>query len=243
MSRTRRTAVMLLGWVFVAPWGTLRAAGTVFVVGGAGGVDPIQVCAPWVLPKAGVPHRIQVFSWTHGKCHLLRDLQDIRYLLGQADRLAAAVRAEQLRHPGQPIYLVGHSAGAGVILAAVEKLPPASIERIILLSAAVSPTYDLRPALRATRREVVSFNSTWDRFCLHFCTSVFGTADRVYGPAAGLDGFRTPPDLNGEDRHLYERLVQLPWHLDMILKCTDGSHHGPCMPVFLAHRVAPWLMP
>jgi hypothetical protein len=107
----------------------------------------------------------------------------------------------------------------------------------------VSPTYDLRGALRTTRREVVSFNSTWDRFCLYFGTSVFGTADRVYGPAAGLDGFRTPTDLNEEDRRLYERLVQLPWHLDMILKCTDGSHHGPCMPVFLAHMVAPWLMP
>ncbi|HEY7424328.1 MAG TPA: alpha/beta fold hydrolase [Gemmataceae bacterium] len=243
MSRIRRATVVFLLCNFLALSGALRAAGTVFVVGGVGGLDPIQACAPWMLPKAGVPHKIEVFTWTHGKCRLLRDLQDIRYLLAQADRLAVAVRAAQAREPGQPIYLLGHSAGTGVILAAAEKLPPASVERIILLSPAVSPTYDLRPALRATRLQVVSFNSTYDRFCLDLCTSVFGTVDRVYGPAAGLDGFQVPPDLDEEGRQLYQRLVQVPWHLEMVLKCTDGSHHGTCMPIFLAHMVAPWLMP
>jgi pimeloyl-ACP methyl ester carboxylesterase len=218
-------------------------AGTVFVVGGVGGLDPIQACAPWALPRAGVPHHIEVFTWTHGKCRLLRDLQDTRYLLEQSERLAVAVREVQGREPGQPIYLLGHSAGTGLILAAAEKLPPASVERIILLSAALSPCYDLRGALRATRRELVSFNSTFDRFCLDWCTSLFGTVDRVYGPAAGLDGFQIPPDLDDEGRRLYQRLVQLPWRLEMVLKCTDGSHHGPCMPIFLAQRVAPWLMP
>jgi pimeloyl-ACP methyl ester carboxylesterase len=217
--------------------------GTIFVVGGVGGLDPIQACAPWTLPRAGVPHRIEVFEWTHGKCRLLRDLQDTRYLLEQADRLAAAVRATQIREPGRPIYLLGHSAGAGVVLAAAERLPSASLERIVILSAAVSPAFDLRGALRATRRELVSFNSTYDRLCLDWFTSVFGTVDRVYGPAAGLDGFRMPPDLDGEGRQLYERLVQVPWHLAMLWQGTDGSHHGPCMPIFLTRLVAPWLRP
>jgi pimeloyl-ACP methyl ester carboxylesterase len=248
MSRIRPLAVMLLSTTLFASARALPAAGparmgTVFVVGGVSGLDPIQVFAPWVLPKAGVPHQIEVFEWTHGKGRLLRDLQDIRHLLAQADRLAATVRQTQEREPDRPIYLVGHSAGAGVVLAAAEKLPPASVEHIVLMSAAVSPTYDLRSALRASRREVVSFNSTYDRFCLDLCTSVFGTADRVYGPAAGLDGFQVPPDLDEEGRRLYERLVQVPWRLEMVMQCTDGSHHGPCMPIFLAHKVAPWLMP
>jgi pimeloyl-ACP methyl ester carboxylesterase len=153
------------------------------------------------------------------------------------------VREEQIRHPDRPIYLIGHSAGAGLILAAAEKLPPASIERMILLAAAVSPTYDLRPALRATRRELVAFNSTYDRVCLDWCTSLFGTVDRVYGPAAGLDGFREPADLDEEGRGAYRRLVQVPWRLDMIWQCTDGLHNGACMPIFLAHLVSPWLVP
>lgn len=223
--------------------GEPMSAGTVFVVGGVGGLDPLQANAPWVLPLANVPHRIEVFAWTHGKLRPLRDLQDIRHLLKESDRLAEMVRQEQICHPDRPIYLVGHSAGAALILAAAEKLPPTSIERMILLAAAVSPTYDLRPALRATRREVVAFSSTFDRVCLDWCTSWFGTADRVYGPAAGLDGFRPPTDLDDEGRALYRRLVQMPWRLDMIWQGTDGGHNGACMPLFLAQRIAPWLMP
>ncbi len=248
MSLNRRMAVALLSTILLhlpsaLPAGEPAAAGIVFVVGGVGGLDPIQACAPWTLPKAGVPHRIEVFPWTHGKCRLLRDLRDTPYLLAQAERLAEAVRQAQAREPSRPIYLLGHSAGAGVILAAAEKLPPASLERILLLSAAVSSTYDLRGALRATRREVVCFNSTYDRLCLDWGTSVFGTVDRVYGPAAGLGGFQPPTDLDEEGRELYRRLVQVPWRLEMVLKCTDGSHHGPCMPIFLARQVAPWLLP
>lgn len=218
-------------------------AGTVFVVGGVGGLDPLQVNAPLVLPCMGVPHRVEVFSWTHGKLRPLRDLQDVRHLLQQADRLAEAVREEQARHPDRPIYLIGHSAGAALILAAAEKLPPASIERMILLAAAVSPTYDLRPALRATRREVIAFSSTYDRLCLDWSTRWLGTADRVYGPAAGLDGFREPADLDEQGREQYQRLIQLPWRLDMIWQGTDGGHNGACMPIFLARWIAPWLLP
>jgi pimeloyl-ACP methyl ester carboxylesterase len=248
MSRTRWIALLFISCTLLASSAALSAAeatltGTVFVVGGVGGLDPIQACAPWMLPRAGVPHHIEVFTWTHGKCRLLRDLQDVRHVLAQAERLAAVVREVQAREPGRPIYLLGHSAGAGVILAAAEKLPPASVERIVLLSAAVSPSYDLRGALRACRRELVSFNSTYDRLCLDWCTSLFGTVDRVYGPAAGLDGFQLPPDLDDEGVRLYRQLVQVPWRLEMVWKCTDGSHHGPCMPIFLAHLVAPWLMP
>lgn len=241
----QRLLLLTLGFLIVhsLPAAEPRTAGTVFVVGGVGGLDPLQANAPWALPWAAVPHRIEVFSWTHGKLRPLRDLQDVRHLLKEADRLAEQVRQEQIRHPDRPIYLIGHSAGAAIILTAAEKLPPASIERMILLAAAVSPTYDLRPALRATRRELVAFSSTYDRVCLDWCTSWFGTADRVYGAAAGLDGFREPDDLDAEGRELYRRLVQVHWRLDMIWQGTDGGHNGACMPIFLAHRIAPWLMP
>ena len=247
MVQTKRIGTMFFLGVFLSPC-LGRAAertqpGIVFVVGGVGGLDPLQACAPWTLPHAGVPHAIEVFSWTHGKCRPLRDLQDLRYLLTQADRLAALVREVQRCEPNRPIYLVGHSAGAGLILAAAEQLPPASVERIILLAAAVSPSYDLRSALRAARREVVSFNSTYDRLCLDWCTTLFGTVDRIYGPAAGLDGFQIPANLDDEGERLYRRLVQVPWRLEMVWKCTDGLHNGACMPIFLAHMVAPWLMP
>src|SRR5438874_3847 len=80
-------------------------------------------------------------------------------------------------------------AGAGLGLAAAAQLPAGTVERVVLLSAAVAPTYDLRPALTATRGEIVSFHSSLDRVLLDWGTSQFGTVDRVYGPAAGLSGF------------------------------------------------------
>lgn len=248
MVPTQRIGSMFFLCAFLSPWLGRAIAepptpGIVFVVGGVGGLDPLQACAPWTLPRAGVPHVIEVFTWTHGICRPLRDLQDERYLLVQADRLACLVREARQREPNRPIYLVGHSAGAGLVIAAAERLPPASIERIVLLAAAVSPAYDLRGALRAARCEVVSFNSTYDRLCLDFFTSLFGTVDRVYGPSAGLDGFQIPAHLDDEGERLYRRLVQVPWRLEMVWKCTDGWHNGSCMPIFLAYRVAPWLMP
>jgi pimeloyl-ACP methyl ester carboxylesterase len=214
------------------------------VVGGIGGLDPVQVSAPLTLPLAGVPHEVRVFEWTHGKGRLLRDLQDTRYLLAQGGRLADEVRALKEESPERPVYLMGHSAGAAVVLAAAERLPPETLERILLLSAAVSPGFDLTAALRATRQEIVAFHSTCDRLTLGLGTSLFGTADRVYGPSAGLDGFELPDGLDDEDRHLYGRLVQVPWRIDRFYECCGcGPHHGTCMPLFLARRVAPWLMP
>jgi pimeloyl-ACP methyl ester carboxylesterase len=217
--------------------------GVVFVVGGVGGIDPIGPAARLALPMAGVPHEIRDFVWTHGTGCLLKDLRDTHYVLTRAEELAQEIHQVKAADPDRPIYLVGHSGGAGLALAAAELLPPASLERIILLSAAVAPNYDLRPALRATCREIVSFNSCIDRFWLCWGTSHFGTIDRVYGPSAGLDGFVVPSDLDEESRWLYQRLVQVSWKPEMVLAQHTGLHHSTCMPGFLARQVAPWLMP
>src|SRR5207244_94004 len=82
---------------------------------------------------------------------VLRDLQDARRLREKAGELAGLVLEYRAAHPDRPVYLLGHSGGAGVALAAAEMLPPGSLERIVLLSAAVSPCYDLTPAFPALR--------------------------------------------------------------------------------------------
>jgi pimeloyl-ACP methyl ester carboxylesterase len=192
---------------------------------------------------AGVPHRIVVFEWTHGKLRPLRDLQDTCYLLERADELAALVSQTLAEEPHRPVFLVGHSAGAALVLATAEKLPPGSVERILLLSAAVSPTFNLCPALRATRHEIVAFSSCCDFFLLGLGTTLFGTVDRCYVAGAGKDGFVRPADLDEEACRLYERLVQIPWRLDLLGEGCGGGHNSPCMPIFMARRVAPWLIP
>jgi pimeloyl-ACP methyl ester carboxylesterase len=225
----------------VAPPDTESKHGVVIVVCGIGGLDFVALSSHWALPRAGVRHEIREFSWTHGKGRLLRDLQDTQHCLQKAGELATEVRTIKAQDPDRPVFLVGKSGGTGLVLAAAEQLPPQSLERIILLSPAVSPTYDLRPALRATKHEIVSFHSPYDQLVLHWGTSQFGTIDRYYGASAGLHGFVIPKDLSPEDRALYDRLVQVRWSPAMILEGHIGIHIGTSMPAFVAKEVAPWL--
>jgi pimeloyl-ACP methyl ester carboxylesterase len=215
--------------------------GIVFLVEGVGGFDIFAPCAQWALPRAGVPHEIRHFVWSHGWGHVFKDLQDVRHLQLKAEELAEEVVRYKELQPDRPVYLVGKSGGTALILAAAEKLPPRTVERIILLSAAVSPHHDLRPALRATEHEIVSYYSGYDRLVLGWGTSEFGTADRCYGPSAGLTGFIVPGSLSAVDRSLYDRLVQLPWGPRMILEGHLGTHTGTSAPAFLGKEVATWL--
>jgi hypothetical protein len=217
--------------------------GVVIVVCGVGGMDFVALSSQWALPRAGVPHEIREFSWSHGKGRLLRDLQDTQHCLKKADELATEVRKIKAQDPERPVFLVGKSGGTGLVLAAAEQLPPQSLERIILLSPALAPTYNLRPALRATKHEIVSFYSPYDQLVLNWGTSQFGTIDRYYGASAGLRGFVIPKDLNPEDQALYDRLVQVRWKPGMILEGHFGIHMGTSMPAFVAKEVAPWLRP
>jgi hypothetical protein len=215
--------------------------GIIFLVDGIGGLDVLYLSAHLSLPLAGVRHEIRDFVWTHGKGQYLKDLQDIRHVLQKAEVLANEIRQAREREPERPIYLIARSAGTGLALLAAEHLPPGTLERIILLSAAVSPDYDLRAALRATRGEVVSFYSRHDQLILNWGTRQFGTVDRVYGPSAGLRGFVKPPNLAEEERALYARLVQIPWNPRMLLVGNVGTHSGTVVPGFLGKEVAPWL--
>jgi pimeloyl-ACP methyl ester carboxylesterase len=215
--------------------------GIVIVVEGIGGWKVMGPVAKVALRQADIPHEVREFHWTHGFGQFLKDLQDTRHLLDKAEELAAWVRQLREEDPGRPIYLVGHSAGTGIIVRAAELSPPQTIDRLILLSSALSPTYDLRGALAATRAGITSFYSPHDRFYLDWGTRRFGTVDRVYTRSAGLHGFRIPEAMTEEDRELYSRLVQIPWHTRMILQCHVGGHNGSCFPAFLMTEVAPWL--
>lgn len=226
-----------------APTDEESKPGIVLVVCGIGGIDFVALSSQWALPRAGVRHEIREFSWTHGVGRLLRDLQDTQHCLRKADELATQIRQIKAEGPDRPVYLVGKSGGAGLVLAAAEQLPPQTLERVILLSPAVSPSYDLRSALRATKHEIVSFYSPYDQLVLNWGTSQFGTIDRYYGASAGLRGFVIPTDLSGPDRELYDRLVQVKWNRAMILEGHFGIHLGTSMPAFVAKEVAPWLKP
>jgi pimeloyl-ACP methyl ester carboxylesterase len=214
--------------------------GTVFVIGGIGGCDMLPHWARFTFPRAGLPHEVRDFVWTHGPLQLLKDLQDHRHLEQKADELAGEILRLRAADSTRPIYLVAKSGGAGLALRAAERLPPESLARIILLAAAVSPQYDLVPALRATRGEIVSFHSPLD-IVLDWGTRHFGTIDRHYTPSAGLKGFLRPTHLEGDDLALYARLVQIPWQPRMMWAGYFGGHESNGLPCFLIAEVVPWL--
>lgn len=213
--------------------------GVVITVPGIGGFDLLNFNAKIVLPHCDVPHKIESFRWNHGLGRLLRDLQDTRHLKKKAKELAKRILKYKKADPRQPIYLIGHSAGTGLVLFTAELLPKNTLERIILLSPAVSAKYDLRPALRATRREIVSYSSKLDGVILGWGTKQFGTVDRVYEQSAGLEGFCVL-DEKVPGAHLYRRLVQIHWKPSM-LPFHGGMHHSTYMPLFMHRHLAPWL--
>ncbi len=223
--------------------GSPAKPGVVFVVEGAGGFDWLPAGADWAFARAKVPHEIRTFEWTHGRGKVIKDLKDTPHLLAKAYELAEEIRFLKAQDPERPVYLVGKSTGCFIVLSAAGQLPPASLERIILLSAAVSPAYDLRFALLATRKEVISFHSKHDWFVLGMGTRRFGTADGVYSSSAGLKGFIVPDDLSVEEAALYRRLVQVPWKPRLVWEGHLGMHFGNSSPLFLYEEIAPWLMP
>ncbi len=213
-----------------------ESPGVVFIAGGAGSMVNLAGITKWSLRQANSPLEVRDFDWSHGKGHVIRDIQDIRHLVQKADELAQQILDYQATHPDRPVYLVGKSTGAMIVLLAAEKLPLASVERIILLSPAVSPHYDLVPALRTTRSEIVSFHSRLDIAVLDWGTSLVGTADRYYSPSAGLNGFSIPAAT-----WEYQRLKQIEWSPSKAWYGHLGGHLGNGMPLFLLYEVTPYL--
>jgi alpha-beta hydrolase superfamily lysophospholipase len=160
--------------------------------------------------------------------------------LEEGRRLAALVVAVKQKCPDRAVYLVGHSSGAAVALAAAEASPPGYIERIVLLAPAVSYDYDLRPALRDVRQSIDAFISRRDVGALFFGTSVAGTTDRRHAAAAGRIGF-TPILTCPGDELLYAKLRQHPWNRSVVWSGNRGNHYGTLEPTFVRTYILPLL--
>ncbi|OAI42278.1 hypothetical protein AYO40_00095 [Planctomycetaceae bacterium SCGC AG-212-D15] len=216
--------------------------GIVFVADGAGGFEGTSDRLREVVAEQRLPLQIETVDWTHGYLRAFADHMDFEHAVSEAKFLAGDIATLLRRERPPAIYLVAHSAGAGVILPTVQYLPPNSIERVILLAPAVSADYDIRPALRCARGGVEVFYSDRDRFILGFGTSVFGTTDRRRdSPAAGRVGFRTPV-LSPEEQGLLSRLHHHPWDPSMIYAGNRGGHYGSYEPEFLRAYILPLLL-
>jgi hypothetical protein len=204
----------------------------VWVLDGAGDLGGCSGDMLEANAKAGFPVELCVFGWSHGYRRLYLDQTDFPHIKAQGSRLAAKILERKKAEPGRRVVLVGHSAGAAVALAAGDILPPDSVDRVILLSPAVSTGYNLRPTLRAAREGVDVFCSKKDWVALGFVTRVVGTADRQWGPTAGRHGFQLKGACSPAEADT-GRLRQYFWSPDLAWTGNTGGHHGSHAPGFV----------
>ena len=247
MSRT----IFALCWCLISGCALIRDPGpiaqppaasvptVVFVTNGAGDFRTAGQNLAAVAANSGAPMRIESFLWSKGYGRSIADQTDRDNQLIHAHRLAEQVSAHRHANPDQRICLVGHSAGAGVVLNAAECLPPGSVDRIVLLSPSVSAEHDLRPVLRASREGLDSFYSNHDCLVLGIGMRIVGTTDGDHRPAAGKVGFR--PVHNPTDAALLTKLRQHRWDPSLRSTGHNGFHFGNIEPGFLSAYVVPIL--
>jgi pimeloyl-ACP methyl ester carboxylesterase len=211
------------------------SAGTLFLVGGIN--DVVLVAHGWRrFLAADLPHALEVIAWQQGLWAVL-SFADLwrtahhRLIAGQlADRLRAARRAG-------PVHVLAHSAGTAITAYALERLDPAEpVTSAVLVCSALSPTYDLSEALRRTSYGILSVESWLDNVFLGIGTSLLGTADRRWGPSAGMVGFHAPSDPDQA-----AKLHQLRWTPKLVRQGWLGGHLSIGSPWFVRGTLAAWV--
>ena len=218
-----------------------RQTGVIFAVDGAGGFQSTTQAFSQGVAEAHLPFGVVPVEWSHGYGRVLADQIDWPYSRECGCRLAGQIAAYRRAFPQNRVFVVSHSAGSAVSLAAAEALPPGSIDRIILLSPSISSEYDLRPALHCVRNGIDVYYSTRDTVQLGVATALVGTADGCWGcAAAGRVGFQ-PQIQSPEDAALYDKLRQHPWNSCLAWTGNRGGHYGSYEPGFLQAFVLPLL--
>jgi pimeloyl-ACP methyl ester carboxylesterase len=213
--------------------------GVVFVADGSGNLHGTFDSLTKVVADCKLPLCVERVDWSHGSCRIFSDLHSHHRQRTKGKWLADQVCAYRQAHPGNRVCLVGHSAGAAIVLAAAECLPPGSVDRIILLAPAVSPTYDLRPALACACEGIDSFHSSHD--CVSVLLAVSGTADGCWRCSAGRGGFRFASHCPA-DTELYQKLRQTPWHKAFKEVGCHGGHYSWTGCEFLRACIVPMLL-
>ena len=214
----------------------------VFALDGIGGTQIAPLMMRRALRQTNAPIGSILFDWhCKPRCEPFRDLMWLRRNRVMGAKLARRLLAFRRAHPATRIHLSAFSGGAGIAVFACEHLTDKGVVDTLLLGCpALSPSYNLAPALRAVRR-CYSLNSHRDRFLLGIGTTIFGTTDRRFGSAAGRLGFSVPPGAGPADLRMYERLGQIQWISSLRADKHYGGHTGWVSTAFLRRHLVPIL--
>lgn len=190
--------------------------------------------------RAALPGaEVFIFDWT-GDDEGLNALTNGERHARQAGLVADQIAFVARHQPGRRIILTCHSGGAGIAAWALAQLPPGvTVDTWVMLAPALSPQFDLSPALARVDGHAYQFYSSLDPV-LGFGTRNFGTIDRVKTDAAGRVGFQRPE--GAADPSQYRKLRQFSYDSSWIRTGNFGDHIGPMMTPFARRVLAPLLL-
>jgi predicted alpha/beta hydrolase family esterase len=188
-----------------------------------GGVFANQVLYDWTENQPGI-HALQAYEQNHD----------------EAAKVAEMLAAHASADPDSTIYLTAHSGGCAIAVWALEKLPDnVKVHTVLLVAPALSPDYDLTPALRHVTGKMIVLSSKLDTVVLFTGTKLFGTMDGQRVPAAGFSGFVQPP---GADSREYRKLHQYAYRYTWEQYGDYGDHIGATAPLFAQWVIAPLIL-
>ncbi len=212
----------------------------IFILDGVGGFQFVPLLARRALRGQNEVPGTTMFRWQFGlPGEIWTDLMWRRRNEHMAGVLAETLIAFRESHPLAAIHVLAFSGGAGIAVWACERLGGrARVQTLALACPALSPTYNLGPALRSVER-CYALVSARDRWLLGVGTGLFGTTDRYFGPAAGQVGFTCPGSLSEEDARAYERLREIRWSPAFSEDGHRGGHTGWARVKFLRRHLLP----
>lgn len=214
----------------------------VFILDGVGGFQFMPLLIRRVIREENWPLGTIWYRWQCGlPVEIWTDLMWHSRNRRQAECLADRISRFRENHPSARIHIVAYSGGCGVAVFACEKLQSrALVDTMVLACPAISPTYNLAPALRAVTRCYALFSGR-DNVILGLGTTVFGTVDRRFTRAAGMTGFTRPGDLSVVEAREYEKLRQIEWSPALRKYGHRGGHTGWANLPFLREHLMPLL--
>ena len=180
---------------------------------------------------------IQCFDWGAPAFAFFLNYSNESIHADAEKKLAQHIISIRTDHPKDTLDIIAHSAGGGVTLGALAKLPSdIHVNRVILLHPSVSPDYPLATPLNACE-SINLFYSHRDKTFLEWRTSTFGTYDNIKTKAAGHLGF----NLAVLSEMLLHK-IKMHAHIEADQKfANDGGHWGPLSRPFLRECVIPLL--
>jgi hypothetical protein len=221
--------------------------GCVFYFDGAGGGTKKSNYAGGVVEgmlEAGYKGGGELISWQTGRGLIADQNASVAYKREKAREGAVKIQAYQKSHPGEPVALLGFSAGTAEAIFALEVLPESTpVDQVVLLGTSISEDYDLTEALKRVKNKLYIYTSTHDRM-LGILMPFSGTADRKFNdPGAGIKGFVLPKGASAATRKLYaEKIVTIPYSKDYRKDGDGGRHFDNVKKEFIRDEVAPLLM-